>query len=178
MTMNARVTRQDGFTLVELVTVMAIMAILLSIATANFNRYTVKTNIEKEVQTIYSTLMTVRLEAFTCKTTRTVTLGNKQFYVYSSAVITPRPIMSVALGYPVVMNVTPNVTPGQVTFDSGGLLVDSNGVPLTTDITICVDPTGNLGSNPGNTDSVEISTAKIYMGKRNGGACVPTITQK
>lgn len=172
--MRAPQTRQSGFTLIELVAVMAIIGILLSIATYNFNRTQTKTAVEKEVATIHSTLMSIRLEALTSKTPRSVTLSGKQFNVYSSSIITPTPITTVPLAFPVVMN----LTPGRINFDATGLLVDNDGVLLTTDITICVDPTGNLGSNPGNSDSVEISATRIYMGKRNsGGACVPTIPQ-
>ncbi|HJV66709.1 MAG TPA: type II secretion system protein [Geomonas sp.] len=172
--------RQRGFTLVELITVMAIMGILASIGTFFFSRYQQKVAIEKEAATIYSTLMTVRLDALHTKTARTLTLGGTQFNVYSSSQITSTPSSSVPLAYPVRVN----ASPAQIRFDAGGLLVDASGIPLGTDpstqITICVDPSGTLADNPASTDSVQIAITKTFQGKRNsGGACAPSaITQQ
>ena len=159
-------TGQRGFTLVELLIVIAIMGILLSIAVPNFSTMQKKAAIEQEVTTIYSNLMTVRLEALYSKTGRTVGIVGDKLSIYSSQDTTVPPISVITLRYPVS-------SANLVQFDSSGMMVQD-------EISICVDPSGTLADNPGNTDSVDVSAAKIHMGKRqSGGLCVPAnIEQK
>lgn len=154
---------EGGFSLIELLTVMAIMAVLIAMSTLYYNRMQKKSNIEKEVKTIYTTLMSVRLEALYGKTPRVVTLSGTHFDIYSSGVITTTPISSIPLTYPVKMTGDVN----RIDFDSSGML---NATPLA----VCVDPTGTLGNNTGNIDSVAVLAAKSHMGKRQSGeACAP-----
>jgi prepilin-type N-terminal cleavage/methylation domain-containing protein len=161
--------QEDGFTLVELLAVIAIMTVLMSMGTLFFNKMQTKSFIEKEVNTIYTTLMTVRLEALYAKTGRVVTFSGRQFNIYSSAVITTTPISSTTLTYPVVLTGGAN----RVEFDSSGMMNDSERA-------ICVQPGGSSGENAGNVDAVDVSAVKVFMGKRNTGAsCDPaSIRQK
>ncbi len=52
-----------GFTLVELLIVIAIIIALLSLAALAYNSYMVRYNIEKEIKDLYADLMTARIRA-------------------------------------------------------------------------------------------------------------------
>jgi prepilin-type N-terminal cleavage/methylation domain-containing protein len=154
--------QQRGFSLVELLVIMAIMGILAGIAMLAFGRMQAKSGIERDAQTLYGNLMTVRLQALYTKTPRSVTFSGKSFSIYSSNVTSAAPIKTGDLSYPVVMNGGTN----RIDFDSSGM--------MSGERTICLDPTGSLGENPGNVDSVDVTAAQVYMGKRqSGGACAP-----
>lgn len=55
--------RQHGFTLLELIVVMAILAVILTIATLNFMRMNQKYRVESNIKQIYSILMQARSDA-------------------------------------------------------------------------------------------------------------------
>ncbi len=158
--MNAR-----AFTLVELIIVISIMSILTTIAVFNWNRMTTKGNIEGQIKTAYSDLMTVRSEALYCKRNRSVVISGNQFMVYSSNFITSTPISTKSFKFNFVGATT-------ITFDNSGM---TNGV-----VAICVDPsnTNNMTlANDAAVDSLVVSQAMIWLGKR-GTNCDSTITQK
>lgn len=61
--MDRKITK--GFTLLELIIVIVIVAILLSIAIPNFVNWKRKMEIERDVNTIYSVIQRYRLKALT-----------------------------------------------------------------------------------------------------------------
>ena len=147
--------RQNGFSLVELVVVIAILAILLSIATLQFNQYIKKSVIEGQVRTMYTDLMTVRSQALFEKRDRTVTVTATTFSVYSSNLATGTPVLQRVLKY----NVTNSSMPYTVKFNSRGVIDGVNA-------SICIEPS----DNPAAIDSLVLFTTRIQMGKRNAGA--------
>lgn len=54
---------RKGISLIELIVVIGIISILLAIVTINFNNWTRRYNIEKEVKELYSDLMFIRQQA-------------------------------------------------------------------------------------------------------------------
>lgn len=160
--------RERGFTLVELVVVLAIVGTLLAIGSLQFSSMQRKSDVEAQVRKIYSTLTDVRMEALYTKTPRSVTLNGNQLRIYASNDTSVAPISAVQLSFPMATN----ASPAKVDFNAQGMM-------LSTDCSICVEP-GSTAENPGAMDSVVVSTVRTYMGKRQtGGACAPaSITQK
>lgn len=160
--------RERGFSLVELVVVLAIVGTLLAIGSLQFSSMQRKSDVEAQVRKIYSTLTDVRMDALYTKTPRTVLLSGNQLIVYPGSDTTVTPSAVVKLSFPMATN----ASPAKVDFNAQGMM-------QSTDSSICVEP-GSTAENPSAMDSVVVSTVRTYMGKRQtGGACVPaSITQK
>ena len=82
---------ERGFSLVELVVVMALMGILLSIGLLQFNSYSTKGKIESQLKMMKSDLAEVRVQALFQKRPRAVVISGTQFSVYSSVVTSGAP---------------------------------------------------------------------------------------
>jgi prepilin-type N-terminal cleavage/methylation domain-containing protein len=142
--------KRNGFSLVELVVVMAIIGILSSIATLAFNRFVAKGKIEGQVRTMSADILKARSEALYQKVPRRVVASGTQFMVYSAA----RVIRSTTLVNP--------VTSATIDFDNRGAATPATSV-------ICV--TNNTYGAA--IDSILVTTVNVQMGrKREGGSCV------
>lgn len=161
-------SNERGITIVELVVVVAMIAILLTIGSLNFSQMQRKSKVEEQVRSIYSTLTDVRLQAMYTKTPRAVTVVGSSLRIYATDDTTVAPASVVNLAFPMVIGP-----------ETGAVVYDASGVVNAADRAICVQP-GDVADNPGNTDSTIISTVRTYMGKRrSGGACAPSsIDQK
>ena len=148
--------RERGFTLVEMVVVIAIMVILMAMATMQFSRMTRKSQIESQVRTLYADLMNARSEALLQKVDRSVKWTGTQFLVYPNSSATDPPLRQTTLKYGVTTDID------FVSFDSRGVASLSS-PPMA----VCVEPAGN----PAAVDSIIIDRTMIQMGKWNGGAC-------
>lgn len=69
---------QSGFTLVELMVVVALVGIILAMATLNFNRMNEKYTLESNIKEIYAILMKARNDASNTNTPRLVVLAANQ----------------------------------------------------------------------------------------------------
>lgn len=72
-----------GFSLVELIVVIAIIGILLSIVTINFNQWLIKNRVEAQVRQMVTDFSELRVRAFTTKRRHSVTI-NQMNYVFKS----------------------------------------------------------------------------------------------
>ena len=61
--MIVKETKRNGFSLIELIVVVVIMAIILSIAIPQMSKYIEKYNVEKEINSLQSTLISLRYKA-------------------------------------------------------------------------------------------------------------------
>lgn len=154
--------RDSGFSLVELVFVIAIAAILMSIATVQFNKSMEKSAVESEATLIYSQLMAVRQEAMNMKVPRAVKIKPQKLEIFPSDVTTGSPSQSYDLKYTILSGAGPVSSSGKViSFDERG---------FTSSLTsVCVEPSGDtLKVNEGVHDSVVISGLRLRLGKRIG----------
>lgn len=96
-------SKERGFTIVELVVVVSIMAILLTIGSLNFSEMQRKSKVEEQVRSIYSTLTDVRLQAMYTKTPRAVTVVGSTLCIYATDDTTAAPSSVVTLAFPMVI---------------------------------------------------------------------------
>lgn len=155
-----------GFSLIELIVVLAIAAILLSLATLQFVSMSQKSAIESQVRLMYADLLEVRQKALYEKTARAVLVTATQFNVYSDGSTSGIPTMSRTLSYPVTATTTPLV----VVFNTYGIAGDGS----TTSFICVSDPSDAV------VDSIIVDPMRIELGKRNaGGDCADgSITRK
>lgn len=157
--------KRDGFTIVELIVVIAIMGILLTMGSLYYNKMNRKSGIESQVKQMYADLADARSQALYRKTCRYVTVTGTQFSVYTSSVCgdtapTSGAIVNKTLKYPIA------ATPAD------SLCFDQRGVAnlTSTDITatykaICVQP-----NDPDMLTSIVVSATEIKMGKLKAGS--------
>jgi len=152
--MNSR-----GFSIVELLVVVTIVGILATIATINWNRLTVKSNVESQIRTVHADLMRIRVEALYGKRERRVAFSGKTFRVYSSNEVTSTPVESRDFNYPF------SFTDSEFMFNSDGMANGFQG-------SVCVNPFGDLNNrSDAAVDSLVISEGRISLGKLTGGVC-------
>lgn len=149
-----------GFSLVELLIIIALMGILMAIATLSWQEMRTKSYTESQIRTMHADLMSVRLQALYGKRARSVVIADQLFKVYSTADTSVSPIETKKLTYPTVSNVS-----GALVFDAQGLL---NGNQRS----ICILPTNDTSVvNAAAVDSLVISQTRINLGKRTEGDC-------
>ncbi len=148
-----------GFTLLELVIVMAIAGILLALSNMNFSGMETRGAMEKQVRTMYADLMTARSQALYQKTTRYVQVTATGYAIFPTSDTTAAPLLRTAFKYPVIFNPTDTFY-----FDYRGVAnLQAGSMPET----ICIDP-----NDPNILTSVVISETSIKMGKiSQGGSC-------
>lgn len=146
---------RHGLSLVEMVTVMAIIGILLAIGTLGFNRMSRKYGIEGEIRALYADLTELRLRAMYTKKPHAIVYERNAYATYSS--VPPRGlILRRELTYPLIWNTESAVT----TFDTQGLAFDNVSA-------VCID----VADNPGSVDSIYNTTAFIKTGKHHDSHC-------
>jgi prepilin-type N-terminal cleavage/methylation domain-containing protein len=158
-----------GFTLVELIVTIAIIATILAIASMNFRTTTQKANIEAEIRMMHADLMTARTAAIYTRRSRSVTMTTSLFSVYSSTVTTGTPLVRRELRNHVTFKQDgATATSAQLDFDAYGT---TSVVSTSSGLAICVDP----ADNPGTFDSIVVQTTRFYTGKRQNDCNATTI---
>jgi prepilin-type N-terminal cleavage/methylation domain-containing protein len=154
-----------GFTLIEILIVIAVIGIITTIAGFQFSAYSKKSAIESQIRQMYTDMMEQRSRALFEKRNRGVRVTSTTFSLYSSAsddatrVVIGNPFSLTTLKYPVTSN---NYT--DIIFDTGGMLDN------VSNQSICITAT-----NSASIDSIIVSETRIRLGKlKEGTSCVAT----
>jgi Tfp pilus assembly protein FimT len=156
-----------GFSLVELVIILAIGGILLSIGTIAFNDWTKKYNIEKQTKELFSVINDARLRSIHSKKRHGIVLNPSQYVMrnYSSENenrLAGQAILTRTVQYTLTKNSGGGTLAGDLfVFDTRGFI--DNGVGIT----ILVNP-ANSGAAQ---DCIVLSEGRTNMGKLSNGVC-------
>jgi prepilin-type N-terminal cleavage/methylation domain-containing protein len=167
-----------GFTIVELLVVISIIAVIAGMATLSWNRMVMKSAVESQIKMVHADMMSVRLDALYSKRARRVTLVGKVFNIYSSTATATSvtPVSTRTFKYNFLSKPTNLVANDFVEFDTGGLMNGSQG-------TFCIDALNDtLKTTDASVDSIVVSQGRINLAKRpEGGKCDTStggVTQK
>ena len=156
---------ERGFSLVEMVIVIAVISILLAIGTLKFNDYALRYHTEAQTRTIFSALLKARADALYERRATRVKLYASRFDVYSSTQDDTKgaaPVLSQALSYPVMCSL-------QKGNPVNGYLVDFDTTGFTANwCSICVDS----GDTSGTVNSVKVFGSRVSLGYKGAAdAC-------
>jgi len=156
---------RKGFSLIELIIVMSLLAILASIVTINFNSWQRKYNIEAQVREMLSDFSDVRVRAIQTKTKQRVVLNptSYSFTPYSTeTALSARVVFTKNLKYPIQQLTTSGLT----AFNNTALEIDERGY-TTNWMSIAVA----AGMNEPSLNCLTVSWARVNMGRVNGNTC-------
>lgn len=165
---ESHIRAEQGFSLIELIIVIAIIVIVLTTATLNFNTWQKKYGVEAQTRQMFTDFTAVRLEAIYRKQFATVTINTNSYVVtlFATEALTNGTIlMTQTLKYPIQQ------------FTSGTPTSFSNTV-------ITIDPQGYIGSGDYMTIAVapslvdaainclSVQGSSINIGGISGTSCV------
>jgi type IV fimbrial biogenesis protein FimT len=154
--MQSEKGEQKGFTLVEVLVVIALIGIVLAIAVPQYNQINRKNDIERQTRTMLNDLMMARANSIFKHREARIKLTASTFKQYSTLSDSGTPVLSRKLKYPIVFSGS-----GTIDFDSQGFFdLVSNG-----NATICIDPPGEVAS----VDSLVVFSTRMRIGKRKVG---------
>ncbi len=158
---------KKGFTIVELVVVIAIISVLLSLATISFSKWSRKNNIESQAKTIYADLMNTRAQALYQKNGgQTVKIVSRTISTYSPIIATTDTTTAPTRRTALTFSVATSLADLQIDFDQDGVAT-INGVATNDNSCICIQPRNSDAAY----DSIVVSRTNIELGKLNGTGC-------
>ena len=147
--------RQRGFSLVEMVVVMAILGVLAGLAAIAYNEMSRKQAVNDEIKMLYADIAGARADSMYLRRQRRVELTQKTFRIYSSLIDLDsgvQPMLTKNLRYPILSGTADHV---KIDFDVGGLLMGAESA------SICVNPPSDYGAN---VDSIVVFTTRTTYG--------------
>lgn len=161
----------SGFSLIELLITMAVMGIVLGIATLNFQAWQVKNNMEAQTREILVDLNEARTNAFTQKRPHSIVFQPNSYVMksYSTAAEAGSPLTN---GTTVkTKNLKYGLTKAGASIVDTPVVFDTTGITFNW-FTIFVNPfNADPAKEPVTVNCIVISTARVNMGKINGTAC-------
>jgi len=157
-----------GFSLIELIVVMALIGILVSVATLDFNSWQRKSTVEAQVKELYADIQDARMKAAYTKSTYRVEITSPQLVTFrrysSGADVAGTVVKTKKLPVAVTTNMTPPI-PTSIDFNTSGIMSDPD------QKVICVTTTVDASY-----DAIIISGALTGMGKQTnrGADCAKT----
>jgi type IV fimbrial biogenesis protein FimT len=163
-----KISAISGFSLIELIIVIAIMGIVMSIATLNFQSWQAKNRVEAQTREILADLNEARTNAFTQKKQYGIVFQPNSYVIksYSTASAAASPLTSGTIV------TTKNLKCGLT--KAGDSIIDTPVVFDTTGITFnwfTIFVSQNSADHSAAVNCIVISTARVNMGKINGTAC-------
>jgi type II secretion system protein H len=160
----------SGFSLIELVVTIAIMAIVMTISTLSFNSWQVKSKIEAQTRELFTDLSEARTNAFTQKKVYGIVFQPTSYVMktYSSeveyktnaaAAANGKVVASKSLKYGLTTKTGADISDSSVVFDTSGFTYNL--------LTIFVNPV----TTPAALNCVVIYSSRVNMGKINGTNC-------
>jgi prepilin-type N-terminal cleavage/methylation domain-containing protein len=167
---------ESGFSLVELIVAVGVIAILLALATLNFSKMTKKSQIEKETRQLFTDVNNARTQAMFSKKPSSIWFQPQSynFVTYSSASEDPtvstngKTVSTTSVTYLLTAANGTSIANTPVLFDVTGLTANyATGLPANS-LTIMVNPSGSGAAF----DCVIIDVARTNMGNMQNGACI------
>jgi prepilin-type N-terminal cleavage/methylation domain-containing protein len=156
--------KESGFTIVELITVIAIMAILIAISTMDFHKWSVKSNVEKETREMYADFCGLRTRAMYTAKRHRIILYPKGYtfrsYTTSEPLTAGAVVESKGLPYEITMADGSSVSGQPVDFDTRGFTTEWGALRVNA-------PDSDAALN-----CLIISTGQTKIGKMKNGNCV------
>jgi type IV fimbrial biogenesis protein FimT len=168
-----------GFSLIEVLVVIAIISVLAGLATLAFNSWNRKVNVEAQVRKMATDISELRIRSLTSKQRHNIVL-NKTGYNFQSYTTSGQPKCSGTT--PGGENVTGmnrtvfyNLKKDASTYYAGSceniggdtIEIDTQGVVVGSNATIFVEYPGGNAS----VDCLTIHTVRVNIGKTNGASC-------
>ncbi len=155
-----------GFTLIELIIVIAIIGFLFTLAGIEFNNWIKRYNVEREIKEMYVDLMNARARAMQRNRTHFITLGTTSYTVYEDTNPSPDGDGTLQTGSDTVVTSlsktiqnTINWTgSGNISFDSRGLASPAGSLSLTT-------------TSVPEYDCIVVYYTRLNLGKWSGSSC-------
>jgi type II secretion system protein H len=167
-TINNIRSDRSGFTLIEMLIIISIMAFLSTIAVLNFQTWQKKNNIEAETRDLFSQLTEARNNAFMQKTEYGVIIKSKGYQIKSytsEADTTGAVVKSGTYVYNLTQNGGTDIAAAgiQARFDSSGFLSSTTGTIGPSGTIINVEVTDTSTS----LNCLVIQSTRVNMGKWN-----------
>ncbi len=156
---------ESGFTLVEMMIVVAIVAVLIMAVTTSYRSWTRKYRVENDVKEMYASLMDARAQAMQRKRMYFVTITGSQYTIYEDT--SPAPdgdrILNTAADNLVLRRAPQNAIqtfPATIAFDPDGVVSVTSGFirissPVQADY-----------------DCISLGRTRIKMGQMDGAGAI------
>ena len=151
-----------GFSLTELIVVMAIVSTLLGAATIGYHEWQVKYNVEAQVKSMVTDISELRVRAMTTKQRHSITI-NKQNYVFKSYSSDDELLTAGTVMPSGTRTVTYALKKDSTTFYSGQVFeIDHRGMLVGITGTVFID-----SNSSASVDCLILHTVRVNPGKKS-----------